>query len=695
MSYQGVLTNADGSVVDDGVYAVAFRIYDVPTEGEALWTESHPVTVVDGVFDVILGSANALDLPFDRQYWLGTTIEQDLELVPRVVLTSAPYALRAAVAESLAGGAASDGDWEFDGDDIYRLEGRVGIGTSDPTNPLVVRDDFDGNTVLRVENQDPGEWAASYLVLENSIGHASIGYHGTEHPSHAEALVLANEGPFPGGSIKFRTGSNDRLTIDAQGYVGIGTTVPAERLEVVGTARMTGFEMPTGAGGGLVLTSDNTGTGTWQPAAGADDDWVIDGDDIYHYNGTVHVVDEGYTADRLLVEIPSGGAGDFIECRKGATAEYRVDHNGYVRAGGADHDGSVNISGRTTIDDLLIVDTGFISGVYEGAIIRTECRDTDPMGPDYDTHVVHAEYEGAAPLVSSNIVGVYGDADAGGRGYGGEFHGGSRGVYARVYDSTDGDGTGVYASVYSTTGSGTGYGLRSSTTGFETNYGVHSYSASPDYSYAVFGTATGSGGNYGVFGHAATGIGDYAIYGSAPGEGDMAGFFYGDVLVLGTLSKSGGAFKIDHPLDPENKYLMHSFVESPDMMNVYNGNVVLGGGGDAWVELAEWFQALNRDFRYQLTPIGEPGPNLHIAEKISGNRFRIAGGEPGMEVSWLVTGVRQDAFAEENRIPVEVEKPDREVGMYLNPEAFGLPASMGVGYEDTRRALEASQQADE
>ena len=45
----------------------------------------------------------------------------------------------------------------------------------------------------------------------------------------------------------------------------------------------------------------------------------------------------------------------------------------------------------------------------------------------------------------------------------------------------------------------------------------------------------------------------------------------GNLDVTGTISKGGGTFKIDHPLDPTNKYLYHSFVESPDMMNIYNG----------------------------------------------------------------------------------------------------------------------------
>jgi hypothetical protein len=132
---------------------------------------------------------------------------------------------------------------------------------------------------------------------------------------------------------------------------------------------------------------------------------------------------------------------------------------------------------------------------------------------------------------------------------------------------------------------------------------------------------------------------------------------FGDLDVSGTLTKGGGSFKIDHPLDPEHKYLSHSFVESPDMMDVYNGNVTLDADGRATVEVPDYFEALNKDFRYQLTAIGAPGPNLYIAEGVQQNRFRIAGGRAYAHVSWQVTGVRHDAYAEEHRIKVEEEKP--------------------------------------
>ena len=174
------------------------------------------------------------------------------------------------------------------------------------------------------------------------------------------------------------------------------------------------------------------------------------------------------------------------------------------------------------------------------------------------------------------------------------------------------------------------------------------------------------------------GDGIFAVPGSGGAGEGYAGLFQGNVFVNGNLSKNSGSFKIDHPLDPANKYLYHSFVESPDMKNIYDGVVVLDGSGEAVVKLPEWFEALNKDFRYQLTAIGAPAPNLHVAAKVANNQFRIAGGQPGMEVSWQVTGTRQDAWANAHRIPVEIEKPERERGYYLHPELYGAPEDKSI-----------------
>jgi hypothetical protein len=164
-------------------------------------------------------------------------------------------------------------------------------------------------------------------------------------------------------------------------------------------------------------------------------------------------------------------------------------------------------------------------------------------------------------------------------------------------------------------------------------------------------------------------------------DGVYAGYFEGPVYVSGYLTKAGGGFKIDDPIDPENKYLVHSFVESPDMMNVYNGNIILDAKGEALVELPAYFETLNKDFRYQLTCIGGFA-GVYIAEKIKDNHFKIAGGIPGLEVSWQVTGVRQDAWANAHRIVPEVDKKGDERGKYMHPKELGKPETMGIDYSE-------------
>jgi hypothetical protein len=183
----------------------------------------------------------------------------------------------------------------------------------------------------------------------------------------------------------------------------------------------------------------------------------------------------------------------------------------------------------------------------------------------------------------------------------------------------------------------------------------------------------GNGSSYGNDGIDADG-------GSGPSGNGYSGFFsQGDVnvnanlLVAGVIVAGIKDFRIDHPLDPANKYLYHASVESSEMMNIYTGNVTLDGSGAASVDLPEWFEALNGDYRYQLTAIGAAAPNLHIAQKVANHQFSIAGGAPGMEVSWLVTGVRHDAFAQANPLVAEVEKPANERGFYLHPALYGQP----------------------
>ncbi|NWG00339.1 MAG: hypothetical protein HXY19_05300, partial [Thermoanaerobaculaceae bacterium] len=161
-------------------------------------------------------------------------------------------------------------------------------------------------------------------------------------------------------------------------------------------------------------------------------------------------------------------------------------------------------------------------------------------------------------------------------------------------------------------------------------------------------------------------------------------YFSGNVQVTGTLSKGGGSFKIDHPLDPEHKYLYHSFVESPDMKNVYDGVVTTDENGFAEIILPEWFEALNKDFRYQLTVIGRFAQAI-VEEEIHDNHFTIRTNFGHVKVSWQVTGIRKDPWAEAHRIPVEEVKPPEEQGTYLHPKEWGQPEEKGKDYPELQR----------
>jgi hypothetical protein len=205
----------------------------------------------------------------------------------------------------------------------------------------------------------------------------------------------------------------------------------------------------------------------------------------------------------------------------------------------------------------------------------------------------------------------------------------------------------------------------------------------------VSGTSFGNSGS-GVYGLDSSSGGGYGVYGES--THGMALYANGNAEVTGHLTKPGGSFKIDHPLDPANKYLYHSFVESPDMMNVYNGTVILDADGRAEVDLPEWFQALNRDFRYQLTAMDGPAPDLHISRRVTDRMFGIAGGHAAQEVSWQVTGIRQDAWANAHRIPVEVDKPAEDHGRYLHPDLIQDSTALPInGIADRRPSHPASR----
>ncbi len=277
-----------------------------------------------------------------------------------------------------------------------------------------------------------------------------------------------------------------------------------------------------------------------------------------------------------------------------------------------------------------------------------------------------AGVNGYANSPTGEVYGVLGaTANPNGGGVSGNNNATSGGIGVNGYTAaTSGNALGVFGSTVSPHGVGI-FGESNSTTG---GTGVQGQ------------TESTSGGAAGIFvAHGGSGLilsglsgSGYTDEFSVDAQGN--GFFAGNLNVTGTLTKGGGSFKIDDPLDPENKYLSHSFVESPDMLNIYNGSVRLDARGEGWVTMPEYFQALNRDFQYVLTSVGRRnrGSTSRARSRAIASRSRAAGRMA--KVSWMVTGIRQDAWANAHRIPTEEEKPAQERGKYLHPELYGVGA---------------------
>lgn len=239
---------------------------------------------------------------------------------------------------------------------------------------------------------------------------------------------------------------------------------------------------------------------------------------------------------------------------------------------------------------------------------------------------------------------------------GASYNGGAEGVVGLGFSA---DGSGVYAQASNGSLQYGLWGIASTTTGGTGNNSI-----------AVVGNNTTSGTNaVGVLGQE---------LGAPNGANRYAVFANGDMAASGTKP-----FVIDHPTDPANKFLKHFALESPEVLNMYRGNVVLNQNGEAVIQLPSYFTAINNtNFSYHLTPVGSFA-NLYIKEEVSNNQFTIAGGNPGMKVSWMIMTERNDPYLQqypENRM-VEVPKSGDAVGKYLQPGLFGQPETMGIYYK--------------
>ena len=654
VSLQGLLLGADGNPLA-GNYDLTFRIYDAPEGGSPLWTETHnSVLVSDGLYNVSLGLNPNLppDLFTGLLRYLEVSVEGEV-LRPRVTLQAVPIAYAAKTLTDGALQAGSNVTITRQQGGALRIDATGGGGggglssvASDATlagngtsgNPLSLAD----RAVTGTKLADGALQAGSNVTItrqgNGALEIASTGGGGGGLASVASDATLAGNGT-SGNPLSLA----DRAVTGAK--IADGALVAGSNVAITRQAGGA-LEIASAGGGGLNLPFSGS-TSSNGPALSIENTGSGDGIQINSAAGRWGV----YVREAGLDGVGVSGTG-----RHGLWVNQAGAHG--VQIDQAGNNGI--LIGQATFDGLQVQSAG-----RDG--VRISAANNDGISIDsanrYGLNVVNASRGVDISTTTSDGIAV---RSAGRHGLTIQ-NAASKGIQI---DQAGNNGLQIDQAGLN--------GIQIGQTFFD---GIQIQSPGRD-GIRISGAAgealridgaTGDGIRIG-------GAGGYGIIATGTAG---AGYFNGDVEVAGTLSKSGGSFKIDHPLDPANRYLSHSFVESPDMMNVYNGNAVLDAAGEAFVELPAYFETLNRDFRYQLTAIGAPGPNLYIAEEIRSNRFRIAGGAPGTKVSWQVTGIRRDAWADENRIVVEEDKPAEDRGYYLHPRLYGQPETRNVVRFDT------------
>lgn len=328
---------------------------------------------------------------------------------------------------------------------------------------------------------------------------------------------------------------------------------------------------------------------------------------------------------------------------------------------------------------------GFFRGGYRGVM-----GVVNPTGNNV-YYGVHGEVAGGTGFNTgvsgtANTQGVFGFGSGAGKGltqYFGTSFPETAGLNGQAtnFTSSNGRAYGIIGESFSPAGHVNcglfGYAAGASAGANPANYGVLGITDGAN-GIGMLGISDNTGNARALEGRVLQGVTQTAIYTTIALDtaGNYAGYFDGPIYAT-NASAGIKSFKIDHPLDPDDKFLYHSSVESPDMMNIYNGNIVTDTDGNARIQLPDYFQALNKDFRYQLTCIGTFAQAI-VSRKIENNVFYIKTNKPQVEVSWMVTGIRHDPVAEKYRIKPEVEKTQNEKGKYLIPGAYGKPASAAI-----------------
>lgn len=583
------------------------------------------------------------------------------------------------------------------------FNGFVGIGGAAPATPETA---FQVNKVT-----GPSVYGGMYINTSDAAGWPFYGY------ATAGVFRLWHAYDDSSGTWFLRNVSGERLTSTSNGFLGVAGVTPTQALDVNGNIRSRGVDfILNGRGGGV---GNNANAGRALVDAGLNS--IAGTGLIINYGndfGGVWIGSDAYTEGRALV-----GTGV-------ASPELRLGNDGTLPVGLTKEENAlINL-------DLNFRGSGLVQAT-RGAALRLDSRVDQPsfnffarsaaspterlvmsiqdsgfVGINQLFPIGSARFGVTAPTTGNQYGGMeVGTSSADGRPYLGFHTGGIQRAwieYVQASNTMNVVTGGLTRQSINFSGANTYFGqfgnvgincLGANTAELEVRGGAPGGNFNAD---VLLRPSLNGGGAQKAISFAAATDGN-AVTNPTLYIGHYDGFgaysdrliinANGSVQVTGALSKGGGSFKIDHPLDPENKYLYHSFVESPDMMNVYNGNITTDANGYATITLPDYFEALNKDFRYQLTIVDENDTAWSFAkvvQKVHNNTFVIRTSAPEIEVSWQITGIRKDNWAEQNRIPNAVDKEPENKGKYLHPEAFGQPVEKGITHrKDTEHATPA------
>ena len=663
-----------------GTIPITFTIFDSADGSNVIWTETQTITETDGVLQVLLGAETELpDEVFstDGERFLELNIDGET-LSPRFQLTSVAYALRSTVADQLTGGAvtslntlsddvtikaganvvitqdgqeitiASTLEGDNGGGGITTISGSSGIEVTNPNGPIAVVSI--GEDVITDTNITDDALTAQSLA-DNSVGNAELADGSVDSEKIEDGVV-----------VRSINGATDAITLVGGNNVSITTDGETITFDAQGTGNGGGGIETLAAGTGITVDDTDGPISTISIAENSiNDDLVADNSLSASSLGTNSVGSIEIQAGAVGNEEIANDAIDADQIQTDAVGADEIQTNAVGAAEiqansiGSDEIQDNAVGSAELQNEIELGPSGSLALSNE-ANQRSAQMGAGPEGGNLLLTQTNGNFIASALTVRNNGDGV---------GIGGQLQLRANENWDAVHMFSDG----------TTQGGRLVFREPSIANPAEAVLTLALRGEDEKGHIIVLDGGSGSisigGPQQEIRTRGKVGIGlNLSEYESDLDQGDEL-FVRGDATISGTLTNSANAAVMDHPQDPENMILAHSEVISSEMLTVYHGNVILDNRGEATVQLPDWFESLNKDFRYQLTCIGGWG-RVYIAEKITNNSFKIAGGTNGLEVSWQITAVRNDPYAQSNPIQVETQKVPSQQGTYINPEAYGV-----------------------